>query len=243
MNSDDFLKTLDVRAQSDQESNDKTAQIDAVKENGNQVTGALKEHTSEITNSIHDLLMATLVSKDPKIAETAKNLADLLKEIKNATIHIQGTNFKPLADNLATLQASLDAVPRQIANAHRATDPTPLLSDIHTTLKNKNWSPAISVTSRVDTSSIQRVLRDHFDQTNSELDLDSYRAQDLDEMEQGVQYVGFVNPTGAWYIIKNVEAENTLRYAFGTDSYDTFWSQASRLQYSRLDKALHETPA
>jgi hypothetical protein len=240
MQPDQFFKQLDAAEQAKKLEQDKAEQIGAVNQSGDKMVSALKDHTGELTSSIHDLLMATMVSKDPRIAETAKNLANLLSEIKNATVSIQGANFKPLADKLGALQETLDAVPGQIAAAHEATNPNPILTDMHETLKSKNFNPTISVKApTVNTSGLQKVMKDHFDQSNSMLNLDSYRAQDLDEMEPGVQYVGFINPRGAWYIIKNNEEQNTLRYAFGNDSYEKFWPQASKLDYKLLNEALN----
>lgn len=71
-------------------------------------------------------------------------------------------------------------------------------------------------------------------------DLSSYKAQDLDELEQGVQYVGFVNPDGEWYIIQNKEELNQIRYAFGKTGYPAVWPQASKLTYKLLNEAVNE---
>jgi hypothetical protein len=137
LTTEDFQAELDRRSTEQKAEQDKAEQIGAVNQSGENVVSALKDHTGELTSSIHDLLMATMVSKDPRIAETAKNLANLLSEIKNATVSIQGANFKPLADKLGALQETLDAVPGQIAAAHEATNPNPILTDMHETLKKR----------------------------------------------------------------------------------------------------------
>ena len=67
-------------------------------------------------------------------------------------------------------------------------------------------------------------------------DLSRYRAQDLKESGD-IQYVGFVNPEGNWYIIENDTQKNTMRYAFGTGKYVSSFRAASTYKYQTLDKA------
>lgn len=181
MNPDDFLNKLSEEDQAKKAEQDKADQIGAVQQSGDKVVEALKGHTNELTGSIHDLLMATLVSKDPKIAETAKNLAGLLGEIKNATKDIKGANFKPLGDNLSALQKTLTTVPKQIADAHKATDPTPLLQEIAKTLGEKNFNPNVSVKApTVDLSPLTKILTDIKDAVSNEKEgTDTSKLEDL----------------------------------------------------------------
>lgn len=67
-------------------------------------------------------------------------------------------------------------------------------------------------------------------------DLSRYRAQDLTD-NGDMQYVGFVNPEGNWYIIENDVSKNRMRYVFGKRGYARHFRAAATYEYKLLDKA------
>jgi hypothetical protein len=71
------------------------------------------------------------------------------------------------------------------------------------------------------------------------MSLDNYRAQDINNSEKEVQYIGFLNPSGEWYIVENRVKENTLRYIFGTGGYAKAFAKAARFEYKLLDEAVN----
>lgn len=70
------------------------------------------------------------------------------------------------------------------------------------------------------------------------IDLDGYKAHDILNGEDK-QYIGFVAPSGAWYIIENKIKENSLRYVFGTTDYTKSFKDAPMYQYSLLSEAVN----
>lgn len=72
------------------------------------------------------------------------------------------------------------------------------------------------------------------------LTLSDYKAQDMNELDPNIQYIGFVNPAGRWYIIENNTLDNTLRYKFGRSGYPTAWKKPQSLNYKLLNEAVRE---
>lgn len=71
-----------------------------------------------------------------------------------------------------------------------------------------------------------------------------YRAQDLDELtDPNIQYVGFVNQSGGWYIIENDTLQATLRYKFGMKGYQKGWENRTKHTYKLYNEALNEVSA
>lgn len=75
------------------------------------------------------------------------------------------------------------------------------------------------------------------------LTLSDYKAQDINDLDPSIQYVGFVNPMGGWYIIENNLLENSLRYKFGRKNYKKAWEKPQEHQYKLLNEALNEVQA
>jgi hypothetical protein len=114
-------------------------------------------------------------------------------------------------------------------------------------LKNIELSPRITVPEpkvtiqerEIDFTPLQETMHQYFAPPEVEkLDLDCYRAQDIDNSVEGYQYVGFVNPDGHWYIIENDVKGNSLRYVFGKKGYAKAFKKASSYQYRLLNEAV-----
>jgi hypothetical protein len=97
----------------------------------------------------------------------------------------------------------------------------------------------------VDFKPLQDTIKEYFKTPEIEdekIDLDCYRAQDL--IDNGdVQYIGFVNPAGNWYIIENKVRENQMRYCFGSTGYAKAFSKAAQYEYSLLNEAIASATA
>lgn len=65
----------------------------------------------------------------------------------------------------------------------------------------------------------------------------SYRAQDSEDGRDGMQYIGFMNPDGDWYIMQHDPDNNRDRYYFGADDYDTAWGDKHTHNYYTLGEA------
>lgn len=70
--------------------------------------------------------------------------------------------------------------------------------------------------------------------------IEDFRAQDIDNEEEDVQYIGFVAPNGNWMIIRNDIQNNNMRYKFGKKDYEQAWPKFATYKYKTLDKAYDE---
>jgi hypothetical protein len=104
-------------------------------------------------------------------------------------------------------------------------------------------APAVTVHNQVDMKPLELAIQSikipeiEFPEMKHSM-LDDYRAQDIID-DKDKQYVGFLNPHGAWYIIENDIKGNKLRYVFGAADYEKAFKSASNYQYELLDKALN----
>ncbi len=75
--------------------------------------------------------------------------------------------------------------------------------------------------------------------------LQGYQAsdKDVDSVDADVNYYGYVNKFGAWYIMKEDlsvggDADlNSWRYAKGSSGYSANWANREGLTYERFDEA------
>lgn len=204
--------------------------IDAIKTSGG-------ETKDGVTSAVHDLIMATLVAKDPRMTEVAKSLTELIDNIREASAKVQSVDMSPLSDKFGALDKTLRTLPDRMGQVNAEYDSREEIKKLNQLIASKNFSPNISVSApKVNIDPLKEILQ----QSSNELDLSSYRAQDIDEEEMGVQYIGFVNPKGAWYIIRNDEEKNALRYKFGRSRYSAAWGKLSTFDYKLLDEAYDE---
>lgn len=104
-------------------------------------------------------------------------------------------------------------------------------------------APQVTLQERpIDFTPLQDTIKEYFrppdvEAEDEKIDLECYRAQDITDKED-VQYIGFVNPDGAWYIIENKVRENSMRYVFGMTDYSKAFKNASRYKYYLLNEAL-----
>ena len=71
--------------------------------------------------------------------------------------------------------------------------------------------------------------------------LAGYKAQDINNDDPNIQYVGFVNAQGNWYIIQN--DDSSLRYKFGSKGYTRAFKDCAKLSYKLYSEAIGETKA
>jgi len=74
------------------------------------------------------------------------------------------------------------------------------------------------------------------------VDLDDFKAHDLKE-DGDVQYIGFMNQKGAWYIVENNTVKNSLRYVFGINKYKSSFKKAGVWEYKTLSEAINALQA
>lgn len=269
MQPDEFQAELDKQHADQQATNDKQQELAAITKAGiknveatNATTQAVKTGLKdvrgkvEITNQLDTSSMVDAIHKmnvtafmqNQGLPELTDNLVKLTEGVKLLRNEYESKGTGETAKQLTALVDKLDTVSKELGSAKVEVDADfkQLVSNLLNEIKAIDFKPSVSVAAakvtvpKVDTSGIERILSDFTSKEDvDKVDLDDYYAQDLDEMEPGIQYVGFVNPKGNWYIIKNTEAENKLRYAFGDDAYKDFFARASQLEYKLLNEALH----
>lgn len=143
--------------------------------------------------------------------------------------------FKTLAD-LARKTAREQS--EQIATA---------LNDLKAVIQNQKpiFAPAPSVNLQereVDFTPLLQKM-DALMKPKKELDLSKYRAHDLEDGRDNMQYIGFQDMTGGWYIMQHDPTANRDRYYFGKGSYDEAWDEKYSLEYKVLSEAIHALSA
>jgi hypothetical protein len=67
-------------------------------------------------------------------------------------------------------------------------------------------------------------------------DLAKYRVSDIDD-DATPNYYGFVDASGAWYIMKEDTTAKTYRYLGGRSDYTTNWTNRASLTYTYFNLA------
>lgn len=157
------------------------------------------------------------------------------------------TDFTAVIETLKSLEAAIHAsaasrpTPPTSVSVDNHPDLTPHFDNLNATLSGLPSSfPAPVVNAPApDLTPIQQQL-----QANSskvlppQLNLATYRAHDMDEQDPDVQYIGFINVDGYWYILRNDLKKNSMRYVFGYGNYMDAWTMASTLSYLPLEEAI-----
>lgn len=179
-----------------------------------------------------------------KITEMGEKLAEIVKSMDTTS---QGS------DQLAALkklQGVFDGYFKRVGSdtnsivaAIKALDMAPVIAAPVVNVP----APHVNVTApAVDLTGVERAISAIYTPGNTDItpvdrcDLSRYRAQDLTDSGD-MQYVGFVNPEGNWYIIENDSKNDKMRYVFGLSGYARHFRLAGSYQYKLLDKAYRAT--
>lgn len=161
--------------------------------------------------------------------ERLKVLKDLQEGIKDVTraIHLSTNDNRDTTNDIINAIKGLKLDPVISVEAAKINVPTPQVT---------------VTTPDIDVTPINDTLKAYFTPPEAKIDLDCYRAQDIKESGD-IQYVGFVNPGGAWYIIENHVRENKMRYVFGTKGYAKAFKKAASYEYQLLNEAINALSA
>jgi hypothetical protein len=210
--------------------------IDAVQGAGSQTTDALSK-------SMHDILMATMIGKDPRIAEVATNLTELLKSIVIATNNLEDSGLSEIRETFTSLLNELSSLPDRVAETDKSGELIPYLEDVRDAIKAIKVNPSITVSpSKIDLSGLEKTLKEVLQTPEAKgIDLLQYKAQDVNNDDPNIQYVGFIDTEGGWYIIEN--NGESLRYKFGKKGYTSAFKDAAKLNYKLYSEAVREVQA
>jgi hypothetical protein len=175
-------------------------------------------------------------------------LSSAIKQVKEGNVSTE-----------KTLQNVLDSVSRQYKDIvgqlvdmekQEEIDLSPLLKETNKLLSSIKVSSDKTINTRPLEISLQNSLKLYADsisasidklmekhEDHKELELESYKPHDQKD-DGDMQYFGFVNPEGAWYIIESDGSK--FRYYFGKDGYTTAFNGAATLQYKLLSEAVYE---
>lgn len=188
-----------------------------------------------------------------KILDSIQELLDT-DEVKRSTEHHQQLieAIGELKDSIETSQQAAEQQTREIqqsfenilesvsaAQTQAVEQQSSILENIARYLKNppKLPTPQVNITEReLDLGGVEKALKTLAPKKTT--DLSGYRAIDLDNAPDGVQYVGFQNASGGWYILQNDDRNNTIRYYFGKGDYATAWDEKYSHDYKTLSEAI-----
>lgn len=208
----------------------------------------------KIVDSINKMnLTSFIASKETWFSDLVDALFTLSKRMSAVAQDFDGNGVKSIEKSLSTAATRLEQAVTKIKTVKVETDDDvkTVLNGLREAIESFDYSPTVNVPApnvtvtapEVDLKPLQKSMDSYFTPRTDVVDLSRYRAQDMDEMEQGTQFVGFVNPEGAWYILKSVEEDNTLRYKFGKDKYPRAWERVSTFKYKLLNEAADEIQA
>lgn len=161
--------------------------------------------------------------KSSDVTSLSKDQVIQLKELKSALTSLTSAVAANKPDNSALLSAIKALKLSTVVNVPDLPTPT-------VTVKER----------KIDFSSLENTMRELWErptELDEPINLENYRAQDITE-KGDMQYVGFVNPDGAWYIIENDVKGSKMRYVFGNGGYARAFSKAATYQYQLLDEAI-----
>jgi hypothetical protein len=125
--------------------------IDAIKTSG----GDTKD---SVTSAMHDLLLATLVAKDPRLAQVSADLGKLLESIAKASENVSNSGLDVLPKTFGSLVEALKALPAEVAKTDRSPELIPYLQEVTKAVKGVKTVVTPNVVARVDLSSINSLL-------------------------------------------------------------------------------------
>ena len=192
------------------------------------------------------VILADSTDLGDRVAELGAKITEAIDSIRSDKS--QAKAFNALADNYKSLVTAVtDTAKNNNATLAAAVD------NFTSSLDAKDFSPNISVkapnvnVAPPDLSPLNKTLDKLLavpkTRPEAAIHFDDYKAQDLASDGEAFQYVGFVNPKGAWYIIFNDIDNNSLRYKFGVKNYTGAWKSRSGMAYLLLNEALNEIQA
>lgn len=207
----------------------------------------LKDHKAEV--SVNNQVI-------PQFTEIVDAISDLKEEVKASKSHLETVatkevDFSEMVSCLNRVEKALSKLPTENptipdkVTVDNQVDYTLKFDELTDSVKNiKVEAPVVNV-EKPDLDPVKQAIESAAPTKTlpPKLNLQTYRAQDLDEMEEGIQYVGFTNPDGYWYILKNNQQKNTMRYKFGKDNYYDAWAIAPTFRYKLLEEAIRAIKA
>lgn len=181
--------------------------------------------------------------KTPDIKEVVNAIDKMSKEVAPKNI-----DFTPLQKSIAALSQQIAKLPTEYPEAPEAVETVavnnlnelkPQLEAITATLEKLKLDPTIDVKApKIDLSGIESAIASLKVEPVKEVELSDYMAVVIDDDSEYMQYVGFINPDGEWYILYYDIEKNLFLFNFGIDNFSKSWQNHMNIGYSQLDKAI-----
>ena len=174
-------------------------------------------------------------------------------DIRTLLASLETSGAKKLDAQVVNAIASLGSIVQAIQALRIENDEESkeVLREIAETLSSLNVSPIVNVPKaqitvqerNIDFDPLIKALDKKEEVETDDDPLAGYKAQDINSDDPHVQYVGFINPQGSWYIIENNDTTNTLRYKFGKKGYSTAFKNMTKHNYKLYSEAIREVTA
>lgn len=184
-----------------------------------------KADADAILNKIESVKTAIKTAPDSTLSSTLTSYVEELKKQADNYIKLIADNSKIMSVNDSELRKLINEVNLSLQKRQDIIIPEIKVPKI--------TIPAIKVPEN-DFSPITDALNSL--KSEKGLDLDDYFAQDIKE-DGDIQYIGFLNPDGNWYIMESTK--NTLRFVFGNGNYSKAFNKAASYKYELLNEAIN----
>lgn len=187
----------------------------------------------------------------PTMDGVVSAVKDVIKEVQNSNKTLTTVSKKDV--DLSKVVASLDALTKAV-NKLPSSYPTPPEA---VTVKNQpdygsNFDSLLGAIEKIDVRPEVNVAAPTVDvapldvsplvalfEQDQAVDLSDFKVQDLTG-DDSFQYVGFVSPSGSWYILENDISGGTFRYKFGAKDYAKNWKNPNSHSFKLLNEAIRE---
>lgn len=154
-NNDPLSRIQNTRAEQNRKSEEEKRHGETI----GAILASSKNSKDEVTSAIHDLMLATLVAKDPRLVEVSKNLAGLLEAIKIASGNVKNSPLDKLPKIHADLVKALKALPAEVAKSDKSSELIPHLQRIAQAVQSKQTSPTVNVAPpELDLKPLERLM-------------------------------------------------------------------------------------
>lgn len=152
------------------------------------VGSAGKDTKNEVTTAIHDLMLATLVSKDPRLVEVSKGLSDLFKEINKASKSFESSSLKDIPKVQQKIVDALQSIPDTIAEADKSPELKPYLESIVRAIQAKDTNPRVSINPNINLSPITTAI-ESLEKSIKKLEPKEHKEADFSGVEKATRSV------------------------------------------------------
>lgn len=182
----------------------------------------LGEHISQLGDKIIDVLEA--VKDDKSTKDQIDRINDMTGEFRSLVASVQ-IEQESQADRIV---AALNDLKRTVTSQKPVIVPAPAVSFSE---RDVDLNPLVDAISRLEKLMTPKKQK-------KSLELSSFRAHDLADSPDNLQYIGFQDTSGNWYIMQHDPENNRDRYYFGTGDYELAWDDKFSHDYKTLSEAI-----